>query len=79
MGSVSAFIALEIKLLRIEPIYCIFFLIPFVETLFSAKMRVFGALLLAGTHLHLRKTNPVSCSNLFPCVLRWVAAFLNAF
>lgn len=65
--------------LKIEPVYHIFFLVPFVETLFGAKMYVFGALLLAGTHLHLKKRNLVSCSNFFTCVLHWVAAFLNAF
>lgn len=65
--------------LRIEPVYRIFFLSPFVETLFGAKMGVFGALLLAGTHLRLKKANLVSCSLFFHCVLHWVASFLNAF
>lgn len=69
MVSVSALIALEIRLLRVLSVYRIFFLVLFVETLFGSKIYVFGALLLAGTHLHLRKTNPVSCSNVFPCVL----------
>lgn len=49
--------------LRTEPVYLFFFFLgPFVETLFGAKMGVFGALLLAAPHLHLKKANLVSCS-----------------
>lgn len=55
--------------LRTVSVYRIFFLVPFVATLFASKIHIFGALLLAGARLHLRKTNPVSCSNVFPYVL----------
>lgn len=61
-----------------EPVYHVISLGPLCRSTFHCSKCAFGALLLAGAHLHLKKTNCVSFPHL-PCVLHGVAAVLNAF
>lgn len=61
-----------------EPVYHVISLGPLCRSTFHCSKCAFGALLLAGAHLRLKKTNRVSFPHL-PCVLHGVAAVLNAF